>query len=487
MEPLDELDEVEVTGVDRTPGVVKRAKRAPGLLASGTVLPRLQGILNPALYRERGDTSRMVESVFGEEGALARLAASNPDLATEIRQQADTPMSVGEHKKFRSGLLALVGDEVAKEQRTQYQLRDNAGFMEAFSAMDAALPGVKDPDRFTFEEAERRQIAIMYQQAQELALLDPDGSKALMADVRKKADSLTANVRTQMEQIRKAARIEDSALFNAARERISETDDVVASLRNDMDDKGVFRKPNEAIIGRALAALGRANSLPSSGINEAATAAGAQVNAAAGGGTKGLILDTAIGIGGMVANKIKEGDDVAQLIERLEFNKGLIQKSYTEDRARLEQRYKPIGIAFGAEPGEVYAVLDENYKRAADQFPAKGAEPKDKPEALRNMLTDEQEAAQAALEDVKPEASANMPGARERLAAAIERLNLANDDLAIFDADQAEATGKPLPVAGDDAGAEVVKARQRRQARSETRAQGQVRKGIMEALRGYTR
>jgi len=484
------IEEVAVSGTNRAPGVVKRAQRAPGHFAAGTVLPRLQGILNPSLYRERGDTSRLVDSVLGEDGALARLAQTNPDLATEIRQQSESPMTVGEHKKFRSALLNMVGDEVGREQKVKYQLQDNQSFFQAFKALDGFLPGAGDDKVDTREEYERRAVESLYQQAQEIALIDPDRSASIMGEVRKKADALTDNVRTDMEKQRRTARAEDGALWASARERITETSDVIRSLESDLDEKGLLRKSNPALVGRAMALLGRAGDIPAAGIAEASDSVGSAVAGSVENATAGNVLGEAIKIGGAALDKYKETKDVRYLIDRLKFNGQLVEESYTQDRAALADRYKAVGLQFGEKPGEIYSVPNEAYKREAEKIKAAPKKPTDDTDSLRGMLTDEVSSAQAAVDKVKPEASANVPGAAARLASAMERLTIARDDSMIFEDDQRQAGGgaAPVPVvAGDDAAQELIKARQRRAARDQQRSSGLVRKASMEALRGYTR
>lgn len=479
-----QLEEFNVSGVNRRPGVVKRAERAPGHFATGTVLPRLQGILNPGLYRERGDTTRLVDSVLGEDGALARLAATNPDLATEIRQQADSPMTRAEHQKFRSSLLGMVGDEVKREQQTQYQLKDNQGFYQAFRQLDGFIPGIGNKEVDTREEYERRQIDTLYQQAQEAALLDPAHSAALMGEVRKKADALTDGIRTDIEKQRRVARAEDSSLWATAREKLSETTDVVAALRDDLAKKGIRREPNAALMNRALTLLGRAGDFPTAGIVD--DAAGAVANVIPDESTAGNIAGEAIALATKGLKKGLESSDVAYLIDRLQFNAQQVAESYKQDRGALATKYKAAGLQFGEQPGEIYAVPNEAYEREAAKIQAAEKKPTDTTDSLRGMLSEEVESATAAVEKLKPEAAANVPGAAARLAAAQERLTTARDDHAIFEADQPQAGGVPV-LATDDAATELTKARKRRAVREQARDTGLVRKAITQTLRGYTR
>lgn len=482
----DTLEEVAVTGANRNPNAAKRFERAPGHFAGGTLLPRIQGLLNPGLFRERGDTNRLVDSVLGEDGALARLAATNPDLATEIRQQADTPMSSAEHEKFRSTLLTMAGDEVARNQKIQYQLGDNKSFFEAFKTLDGFLPGIGDAKVDTREEYERRQIETLYKQAQEVALLDPDHSATLMGEVRKKADALTDGVRTDMEKLRRVARAEDSSLWATQREKLSETSDVIAALQDDLDKKGLRRPPSPELIARASALLGRAGDFPSAGVADAAADATSLIPEKA--GDSGNLLGEAVALAGKITDKALQSDDVKYLIQRLQFNSQQVAASYVQDRAALADKYKASGLQFGEKPGEVYSVPNEAYTRAAEKIkpaPKKGTDDVD---SLRGMLTDEVSNAQAAADKVAPEASANVPGAAARHQSALARLQIAKDDAAIFEDDQVQASGKAPPVArGDDAAMELQKARQRRAVRQQQQNSGLVRKATMEALRGYTR
>lgn len=486
-EDLQELEEVSVQSANRAPTLLQRAKRAPGHFAAGTRFPRLQGIFNPALYRERGDTSRLVDDVLGEEGALARLAQTDPELVAQIRQQAETPMSVGEHQKFRSALVGMVSEEAAREQKVQYQLRDNEGFFNAFRTLDGFIPGIGDAKRDTREEFERREVETLFRQAQETALLDPDHSAALMGEVRKKADALTANIRGDMEKQRKIARAEDGSLWATMRERVSETNDVVEALRDDLAKKGLRRSPNDTLIARANALLGQAGDFPAAGIADAAEGAAAVVPA---GESSGNILGEGIKLAGKLADKALQKDDVEYLIQRLEFNKAQIQKSYIEDRAALAAKYKASGLEFGEQAGEVYSVPNEAYQREAEKIKAAPAKPTDHTDSLRGMLADEVKSAEAAANKTAPEASANMPGAAARHAAAQERLQIARDDVAIFEDDERQRAGRELPpvaAGAEDPAIALREARQRRAMRQQKRDSGLVRQATMEALRRYTR
>lgn len=492
---FEELAEVEVSGRNRNPNAATRVRRARETFAPGTFLPRVQALLNPRLFRERADTNNLLEDVFAEDGPLGRLAATNPELVNELRQQAANPMQSGEHKQFRSALLGLVGQEVEKEGKIRAQVADNEGFMRAFAALDSSIPGIRDPDRFTLEESERRQIGILFDQAQQLALLDPDASKAIMAEVRKKADTLTANVRQFMEKNRRDAQLQDAALWSTAQERINETNDIIASLRDDMDERGVLRDPHPALIGRAMAALGRSSDLPGSGINEAAEAVGGVIAAGTQGSDNGNILATAISLGGQAVDKLKQRKEVGYLIQRLEFNRGLIEKGYLDDRQKLAERFRGSGIELGQAPGEAYAVVDEAYQAEADKIPAKagrdGQERDDQVSSLRTMLDDELRSADAAVEKLRPDAAANLPGAAERLASAMLRQQIATDDLAIFEDDLRQAAGKDLAsvqgVDANEAQKALQLARARRKNRSDATTRASIRRATMEALRSHTR
>jgi hypothetical protein len=482
----EELQEVAVTGANRNPGVIKRVERAPEHFAGGTLLPRLKGLINPSLYRERGDTNRLVDSVLGEEGALSRLAASNPDLVTEIRQQADTPMTSAEHEKFRSGLLSMVTDEVARNQKIQYTLGDNKSFFDAFKTLDGFLPGIGSAQVDTREEYERRQIETLYKQAQQAALIDPDHSSTLMGEVRKKADALTESTRTDMEKQRRVARAEDSSLWATHREKLSETSDVIAALQDDLDKKGLRRPPSPELIARASALLGRAGDFPSAGVGDAAADATSLIPEKA--GDSGNMLGEAVALAGKLTDKALQSNDVKYLIQRLQFNAQQVQASYTQDRAALADKYKASGLQFGEKPGEIYSVPNEAYTRAAEKIKAADKKPTDDVDSLRGTLDDEVANAQAVVDKVAPEASANMPGAAARHQSALERLRIAQDDKAIFEADQQPADAKAPPTAQlDDAAVELQKARQRRAVRQQQQNSGLVRKATMEALRGYTR
>ncbi len=452
-------------------------------------------MLSPALFRERGDTNSLVEDVLAEDGPLGRIAATNPELVTEIRQQANTPMSTKEHAKFRSALLGIVGDEVEREGKVRSQLLDNQSFMEAFSALDGFIPGITDPKRQTLEESERRQVAILFEKAQQLAPLDPEASKAVMAEARKKADTLTANVRQFMEKNRLRAQLEDGALYANADEQVQEADDIIKSLRDDMDEKGMLREPHPAIIARAFAALGRAGDLPASGINESAEAVGAQLGGLASKEGDGNMIQTAVQLAGKGLEKLKQGKDVEYLIKRLEFNKGLVQQGYIKNREQLLARYEPLGIALGEKPGEAYAVVHDAYKAEADKIPTKAQTPaeqeEDRVSSLRTMLDGELGKADEEVKNTQPDAAANLPGAASRLAKALARQANARDDVALFEDDLRQQRGGELPVMkGVEPGMveESIKgARMRRQARTEQSTRSAVRQGIMESLRSRTR
>jgi hypothetical protein len=488
----EELSEVRVSARNRNPSIGRRWQDADKVFPAGTRSPRMQAAMNPTLYRERLDTNNLISQAFADDGPLAGMTAENPLLAEQIRDQAETPMAPAQHRQFRSAIMQLVGAEVERETKTRNQIADNTAFMRIFSAMDAAIPGLRDPKRHTLEEEERRQIEIGYNQAQELALLDPDASKAVMADVRRRADALTANVRTHIEQVRKAARLDDSELWSNATEQLNETNDVIASLQHDTDKRGRLKSPNDALIGRATALLGRSGSLPRAGLGEAAGAnVGSQVGAQMG-GTKGALVAVAGDLAGKIVDKFTESGDVRDLIERLQFNAQLIQQGYEQNRAALAKKYSPYGIEFGAEPGEVYATINEAYRAEAEKIPAKVQTPEEsassKNMTLRMMLQRERDNAAEAEAAVRPEASAGMRGSDSRLAAAIERSQMASDDLEIFEDDLRQAgSTDALPLPEGAPPPDTKAARARRQARGESRVRSQIRQGIMEALRSYTR
>jgi len=496
-----ELPEVAVQGRNRFPGPVRRVSRAKETFSPGTFLPRVQALLNPGLYRERADTNNLVEGIFTEEGALGRLAATSPELVAEIRQQAESPMTRGEHKQFRAALLEMVGQEAAHESKVRATVADNAAFMEAFAAMDAALPGIKDPNRFTLEEAERRQIGIMFEQAQELALIDPDASRALMSEVRKKADGLTANARQYFEQLRKRAAAEDVALY-------SNTDNTIQLLRDAHQDLtraiDSGKTVPEFVLQKALNAYGAAGSMQLTSLGQVgAHAVGEAIGGGLGGMTAGGLggvaigaaAGAAIGLGeGLVAH-FKDKKNVRLLADALVSAQEQAAANYQSNRAKIMERYKPVGIEFGAQQGEVYAVVDEAYKAASSSIPESarqaGKEGEEQRETLRMMLEDQLTAANLAVSELEPEASANVPGAAQRLASAIERRQMAVDDLAIFEDDLRQQAGVDFAsIEGlDPAAAEkaIKEARARRQNRQAAAMQAEIRRGIRESLRSHTR
>ncbi len=483
------LPEVGVKGRNRFQDAATRVSRATDVFSAGTFAPKIRALLQPGLYRERGDTNALLEDALADDGPLARISASNPELVTELRQQAANPMNERQHQQFRSSILQMVQGEVDRETKVRSTLQDNQSFLESFHALDSSIPGIKDPDKFTFEEAERKQILGLYQQAQQMAVLDPEGSKAIMADVRKKADALTVNVRTFMERNRKLAMADDTALSTSAREQINETNDILESLQHDSDERGFLKSPNEALIARAMAALGRAQNLPQPGFGEAGAASGANV-ANQVGGAKGTLIGEGMALAGKLIDKVKQSGDVKDLMERLRFNAGLIERGYQQNRQALQKRYEPLGIRFGEQPGDVSAVLEENYRAEGDKIPAKTSTPeqskKEQADTLRQMLQDEHAAASAAVEKLSPEASANMPGASQRLAAATARAQNAADDLAVFEDDQRAAAGGPEPQT-EDAAKAISQARARRKGREEMNSRGQVRTAIQESLRSRLR
>lgn len=499
LQELEELAAVDVSARNRSPGAATRFSRGKDVLAPGSFLPRVQSLLNPRLFRERGDTNALVRDAFAEGGPLAALAESNPAMVAEIRQQADTPMQPQEHKQFRSALLGLIGGEVEREGKIRAQIMDNEGFMAAFSALDSAIPGIKDPNRHTFEESERRQIAILYDQAQRLALLDPDASKAAMVEVRKKADLLTGNVRQLMGQTRKRATLEDTELYNASDNALQMLRDASQELVAALEAGSV----PDFVLDKALTAYGAASAVAAPNLSDAASAA---VSGAASGGVEGARSGLrSLGIGllvGAAVEGVQAGTEFFRgkaktqaLVKHLENAKAQVEQNYAANRQKLQERYAPLGIELGEQPGEVYAVLDEAYSTEAEKIPAamldKQGEQTDRTRSLRVMLDDELAAADDAVERLRPDAAANIPGAAARLASAITRQQTAQDDLAIFEDDLRQAAGVEMSsIPGIDveqAGSAIEQARRRRQIRSDTATRSQIRTGIMEALRGHTR
>lgn len=500
-EELQELQEVGITGRNRFPGAAQRVSRARETFSAGTVLPRVQALLNPRLFRERADTNNLVDGIFTEEGALGRLAIMHPEMAAEIRQQAESPMTAKQHQQFRSALLEMVGQEAAHESKVQATITENVNFMQAFSAMDAAIPGIRDKDKFTLEEAERRRIHIMFNQAQELALVDPDASRALMSEVKKKADDLTANTRQYFEQVRKRAAAEDISLYSAA-------DNTAQMLRDAHEDLSRFIEADkdipEFVLQKALTAYGAAGSMQLTslgqiGAHAVGEAVGGGVGGLTGGGLAGAGVGAVAGLGiglteGLISH-FKDKKNIRALADTLVRAQEQVAANYQANRAKIMERYKPIGIEFGAQQGEVYAVLDEAYQAASSAIPesaaAAGREGAEQRETLALMLHDQLAAADREVDELTPQASANVPGASERLRVALERRQMAVDDMAIFEDDMRQESGQALSeIEGIDADAaqEAIKqARMRRQTRQQAAMQSETRRAIREALRSHMR
>lgn len=499
---LQELAAVDVTARDRNPGALSRVRRARETFAPGTLLPHVQALLRPGLFRERADTNSLLDSVFADDGALAALGAENPDLVAALRDQAGTPMSPGQHEKLRSVILGLVGDQVEKEGQIRAQVADNQAFMQAFSVLDGAIPGITDPKRNTLEESERRQVQVLFNQAQELALIDPDASKAIMTEVRKKADNLTANVRQHIEQQRKRAELEDIELFSSSDNALQLLNDASADYaRAVASDKDI----PDFVVEKMIKAYGAASAVAAPNLTDAAAAAisGAASGGVEGSGGKGALQGTLVGaaVGAVVTGVagtveyFKDKKKVKQLAEYLETSKAQIRQNYAANRGKLQERYAPLGIQFGEQQGEVYAVVNDAYKAEAGKIPSKASTPEseqaDRTEALRTMLESEQASADAAVEKYRPDAAANLPGAAQKLAAALARKQTAEDDLAIFEDDLRQAAGKDLTdipgVEVADAEKAISLARARRKNRSDAATRASIRNGIMESLRSHTR
>jgi hypothetical protein len=492
-----ELPTVQATQTKR-PGFWERVTGAnktlvePGILGKITA-PILAGA-NPQLYNERVQTNKLVDSALAPDGTLAFMAASNPQLADELRSRAQQPMSSQEHEQFRSGILSLVGTEVKREQDTQYQLQDINNFRDSFHQLDGMFrqPTDATPGVISVDDARRRQVETLINQAQEVAKLDPARAKEMMADAKQKADSITEHAIGQLDKVEKSARIEDGDLASAHNEQITNINDIVGSLENDRDAKGVWRAPNPAIVARGMAQLGRASTLPTSGFSETAQAAAPGVGAAVG-GTKGGLIEAGVGLVGKVVDKITEGKDTQALIDRLNFQKQQLVKDYATNRQQLVDKYKPYGLQFGQQPGDVVAVVAQNYKDASGKIPDKTSTPEakaaDETATYRDALTQEVRDSMAAVDSLKNAAASNVPGARSDLAAAVERAGIAHDNLAIFEDDNSKQTGQPLPqgLQGDVAAKAIQQARARRNARDITRAHSQIRSAITDSLRNFTR
>lgn len=493
---VEELAEVQVSGRDPNPGAVTRVRRARETFAPGSFLPRVQALLNPRLYRERSDTNALMEQALAEDGPLGHLAASNPTIINELRQQAEKPMSSQQHQQFRSTLIGLVQGEVERESKIRSQVANNEAFMQAFSMLDGASPGIKDPARNTLEESERRQVSLLYQQAQELALLDPEASQAIMVEVRKKADTLTANVRQQYEQLRKRASLEDVTLY-------SNTDNAIQLLRDAHEDLSRAlsseKTPPDFVIQKALDAYGAAGIIQATSLGQVGThalgeAIGGGVGGATAGGMGGAAIGAGVGLlvggGEKLLQHFKDKKNVAVLAEHLVLAQEQALRNYQGNRAKLVERYAPLGIEFGEQQGEVYAVLDETYRAEADKIPEKVTTKEQDADqrtlALRTMLDDELASADAAVAELGPDAAANLPGAAQRLAAALTRQQVAQDDLAIFEDDLRLAAGREMPE-GVDASAAIEQARLRRRNRSDASTRASIRRATMEALRSHTR
>jgi hypothetical protein len=484
MADQQELDMVTGEGRNRSPGALSRFESGASTFAPGTVLPRLQALIHPGLYRERGDTNDLVEKLTAPGGALANLEYDKPELWAQIKQQADTPMSVQQHNAFQSSLYGLVQGQIDNERKVQRTTQDNTAYMSSLAELRKFAPGVNDPKLKTYEEGELEQIDLGYKQAQEMALYDPEGSKALMADVKKRGDTLTQNLRGEMEKRRKAFFQEDSSLAVNSRNALSTVGDALEDL-----DKAIAKGGEipEQVLNKALAAYGAAGNAAQTTAGDVITqtATGAATGAPA--GLVGAGIGAAIAAGGGVIQFFKSKERVQALRENLQGVQSQINRSYADNRAALGKRAQAQGLLLGEQPGEVYSVA-QSYQAQADKIPDKASTPAQddaaKNTAYENMLKKEQAAAQDALAKAQAPASARMPGADAMLAAAKERASIANDDLSIFQADMQQQPG----AAGQEAaGSEITQARQRRAARSQHQKQSEIRAAIGESLRNHIR
>jgi hypothetical protein len=495
---VDTLPTVQATQTKR-PGFWERVTGAnktlvePGILGKITA-PILAGA-NPQLYNERVQTNKLVDASLAPDGSLAFLAASNPQLADELRSRAQQPMSSQEHEQFRSGILSLVGTEVKREQDTQYQLQDIQNFRDSFHQLDGMFrqPTDATPGVISVDDARRRQVETIINQAQEVAKLDPARAKEMMADAKQKADAISEHAIGQLDKVEKSARIEDGTLGSTYNGQLTNIAEVKQALNYEIDNYSVKRPINSAVVGRAMEQLGQAATLPTSGLAEAAQAVGPGLSQAVGGGKGGGLIDAATGLIGKVADKLTAKSDAQALIARLDNQAAELGKNYAINRQQIQDKYKPYGLQFGQQPGDVVAVVAQNYKDAAGKIPDKTSTPEakaaDETATYRDALTQEVRDSMAAVDSLKNSAASNVPGARSDLAAAVERAGIAHDNLAIFEDDNSKQTGQPLPqgLQGDVAAKAIQQARARRNARDITRAHSQIRAAITDSLRNFTR
>lgn len=487
----DELPEVTATGRNRFPGPLERFRRGREELSQGAFLPRVQALLSPGLFRERLDTNALMESAFGEGGQLEDLKQTDPETYQAIRDAAANPMQPGEHVKFRSAILDMVDGEVRRKQAIDGQIADNGGYMRVLALMDRAIPGINDPDMETYEEGERAQIQAEFERAQAAAQAgDVEGSKAIMTEVRKRGDALTANTRERMEQYRKQARIEDSALYSAS-------DNARQLLRDSMEDLRKYRErgevPPDFVLDKAVKAYGAAGALQTTTAGDAAAAAlgGGVGGGGAGmaGGVPGVLIGAGTGVvtGGIGGLKdyFKSKKNIAALEAQLGDTLAQVDANYASNRATLAKRFAPVGIKFGEQPGEVYSTLGDAYQAASEKIPESAPRTPeqvntDRTESLRKTLTSEQEAARAAVAAARPDAAANLPNAQSKLEKAMQREQEANDNLALFESDIAGTM--PGREAGD-----VRDARKRREERAKSQRARDRQEGIVTTLRRFTR
>lgn len=499
--PDDELPEVGVSPRrDRFPGFIERFKRA-GELSRGTFLPHVQAVINPGLFRERQDTNALMDSAFGEGGQLEELRQTDPQLYDALREASQDPMRPGEHRKFRSAILDMVQGEVERKQAIDGALADNAGYMRVFSAMDRALPGINDPDLETYEEGERQQMQLDYERAQQLAAAgDVEGAKSIMTEVRKRGDALSANNRQRMELDRKRAIIQDQGLYSGA-------DNARQALRDASEDleRALAKVEREGgqvpdfVLQKALTAYGTAGALQQTSLGDAAaSAAGAGVvgaGAGAAAGLPGVLIGAGTGVASVGIAELREHfkskKNVQALAVALRDADAQVARNYQSNREKLAQSYAPSGIKFGAQPGEVYAVLADAYKAEADKVPESPPRTpeetnSDRVESHRVRLTKELERAKAALEAARPDAAANTPNARAKLDAANKAAIEAQDNLVLFEDDIARGGGSAEVASGSQL-EEIRAARARRESEAKRRRAVDRQAGIVDALRSRLR
>lgn len=496
-----ELDEVGVQPKrERNPGLFERVRRS-GELAGSSVLRPLQAALNPSLFRERTDTDALMRTAFGEGGQLEELRQSDPELYQALQDASDSPMQATEHRKFRSAILDMIEGEVRRKQEIDATLADNGGYMRVLSLMDQAIPGMNDPDLKTFEEGERETIQADFERAQTLAQAgDAAGSKAIMTEVKKRGDLLTANIRQRMEQDRKRATIDDATLYQTS-------DNAAQALRDASQDLDRAIAKNEKdgtpipdfVLQKALSAYGAAGSLQqvTPGQAAAAAAGGAITGGGAGaaGGLPGILIGAGVGAAGVGISELrdyfKSKKNITALSQQLRDSQMQVASNYAANRQKLAERYAPLGIKFGEQQGEVYAVLADAYKAEADKIPT--AAPRtaeetnaDRVESHRTRLTKEAEKAKAALEAARPDAAANLPNADRKLADANARAIQAQDDLLLFE-DELARGGNVAEVASGDQLQNIRDARQRRKARADALRARDRQEGMVESLRSRLR